>query len=134
MKKIYSSKLQEIYYDDEKSLIKNIWIATYIDSSDMKEEMNNWMTQFIETKPKYMLTDSSLGIIVTPKVQEWIISFLFPTIIEKGVLKYAIILSDEIFSEVSVEQMFSVEKDIPSKKFQQFFFEEEEEALEWLSH
>ena len=132
--KIYSSELQEIYVDENKSLLKNIWLTTNISFDDMKKEMANAMDKFNEYNPKYMLTDNSLGQIVAPKVQEWVINFLFPTVVEKGVLKYAIILSDEIFSEVSVEQMFDEEKDIPNDEFQQLFFKEENQAIEWLSH
>ena len=131
--KIYSSKLQEIYFDENKSLIKNIWLIIDISFEDMKQEMINWMDKFNEYKPKYMFTDSSRGVIVVPIVQKWIIDFLFPAVVKKGVLKYAIILSDEIFSEVSVEQMFDEEKDIPNDEFQQLFFKDENQALDWLS-
>ncbi len=134
MKKIYNSKLQEIYYDASKSLIKNVWLSDDMDFDDIKKEMKNWMSKFKEKKPKYMLTDSSLDLIIVPEVQEWIIDFLFPTIVERGVLKYALTLSDDIFAEISIEQMFDEEKDIPSNKFQQYFFKDEKKALEWLIH
>ncbi len=125
MKKIYNSKLQEIYYDASKSLIKNVWLSDDMDFDDIKKEMKNWMSKFKEKKPKYMLTDSSLDLIIVPEVQEWIIDFLFPTIVERGVLKYALTLSDDIFAEISIEQMFDEEKDIPNNKFQQYFFKDE---------
>ncbi|OQX98572.1 MAG: hypothetical protein B6I24_05140 [Bacteroidetes bacterium 4572_128] len=125
MKKIYNSKLQEIYYDVSKSLIKNVWLSDDMDFDDIKKEMKNWMAKFKEKKPKYMLTDSSINLIIVPEVQEWIINFLFPTIVKRGVLKYAIILSDDIFAEISIEQMFDEEKDIPNNKFQQYFFKDE---------
>lgn len=125
MIKIYNSKLQEIYYDASKSLIKNVWLSDDMDFDDIKKEMKNWMAKFKEKKPKYMLTDSSINLIIVPEVQEWIINFLFPTIVKRGVLKYAIILSDDIFAEISIEQMFDEEKDIPNNKFQQYFFKDE---------
>ncbi len=135
MTQIYSSELQEIYYDKSKSLIKNIWLAENISFEEMKKEMKNWMDNFNQTKAKYMLTDSSLGIIVPPKTQDWIVDFLFPTVIEKGILKYAILLSEEIFSQVSVEQMFDEKKVTEEDNFQQFFFDksEEKKALDWLN-
>ncbi len=136
MKQIYSSKLQEIYYDDSKRIIKNIWLTDNISFEEMKKEMKNWMSNFNQTKAKYMLTDSSLGVLVPPKTQEWIIDFLFPTVIENGVSKYAILLSEEIFSQVSVEQMFDEDKVRENINFQQFFFDKdgEKKALDWFAN
>ena len=132
MTKIYSSSQQEIYYDNENSILKNVWLVVDISFDEMKAEMKNWMDKFNEKRPKLMLTDSSNGIIVPVETQEWIIGFLFPTVIEKGVLKYAIIMSEEVVAELSVEQMFDEIRDKPTGEFQQFNFENETEALNWL--
>ena len=132
MKQIYSSSLQTIYYDKDKSIIKNVWSSIDYTFEDMKREMHVWMEKFNETKPKYMLTDSSSGIVVPVDIQDWIVSFLFPTVIEKGALKYAIIMSKELVAELSVEQMFNEVRDKPTGEFQQFNFENEAEAIKWL--
>ncbi len=132
MTKIYSSSQQEIYYDNENSILKNVWLVVDISFDEMKAEMKNWMDKFNEKRPKLMLTDSSNGTIVPIETQEWIIGFLFPTVIEKGVLKYAIIMSEEVVAELSVEQMFDEIRDKPTGEFQQFNFENETEALNWL--
>jgi len=133
MKNIYSSIFQEIYHDTENSIIKNIWLSDYISFEHQKEELRNWMVKFDEVKPKYMLTDGG-NMVVAPEVQNWIIQFLFPTIIEKGVLRYAILLPDEFYSKLSIEQMFSEDKEVPNEEFQQCFFllDEEQKALDWL--
>ena len=133
MKKIYSSAFQEIYYDVENSIIKNIWLPDYISFEQQKEELRNWMTKFNELKPKYMLTNGG-DMVVPPQMQDWIIQFLFPTIIEKGVLRYAILLPNEFYSKLSVEQMFSEDKEISNDQFQQCFFPQnkEQKALDWL--
>ncbi len=132
MTKIYSSSQQEIYYDNENSILKNVWLVVDISFDEMKAEMKNWMDKFNEKRPKLMLTDSSNGTIVPVETQEWIIGFLFPTVIEKGVLKYAIIMSEEVVAELSVEQMFDEIRDKPTGEFQQFNFENETGALNWL--
>ncbi len=133
MKKIYSSAFQEIYYDVENSIIKNIWLPDYISFEQQKEELRNWMTKFNELKPKYMLTNGG-DMVVPPQMQDWIIQFLFPTIIEKGVSRYAILVPDEFYSKLSVEQMFSEDKEISNDQFQQCFFPQnkEQKALDWL--
>ena len=133
MKKIYSSAFQEIYYDVENSIIKNIWLPDYISFEQQKEELRNWMTKFNELKPKYMLTNGG-DMVVPPQMQDWIIQFLFPTIIEKGVLRYAILLPNEFYNKLSVEQMFSEDKEISNDEFQQCFFPQnkEQKALDWL--
>lgn len=132
MVKIYSSPLQEIYYDEENSIIKNIWLAVDIKFGDMKLEMQNWMDKFREKQPKFMLTDSSYGIVVPTDIQDWIVSFLFPEVIEKGVSKYAIILSEEFFAQLSVEQMFDEIRDDSDTGFKQYNFENEADAMKWL--
>ena len=101
----------------------------------MKQEMRNWMDNFNKTRAKFMLTDSSIGSIVAPEVQEWIVSFLFPTVIQKGIIKYAILLSEDLVSKMSVEQMFDEDRDEQGGDFQQFFFKanEEDKAIQWFS-
>jgi len=138
MNKIYSSSKQEIYFDESRRIMKNIWLTKTISFEDMKEEMHKWMEVFNARTCKFMLTDNRIGQIVVPEIQDWIIDFLFPTVVEKGVKKYAILVSDEIFSKVSSEQMFDAEKVEEHKnknEFQQLFFNKEEEgqALNWLN-
>lgn len=131
MKKIYNSQSQEIYHDIDNAIIKNVWLESYIDLDIHKEEMRNWMLNFEKIHPKYILTDASDNVVV-PEMQEWILEFLFPKIIDVGVLKYAIVLSDEFFHKVSIENMFDEEVVKESKEFQQYFFSEEDKALRWL--
>ena len=134
--KIYSSPLQEIYYDVEKSLLINVWTTVNITMPQMQEEMTIWMEKFNEKKPKVLLTNNKIGQIIVPKIQDWVVNLLFPTIIEKGVLKWGIIISDEIFSEMSVEQMFDEVGDIKTDSYQQLFFKKEDDAkaLDWVSN
>jgi len=37
--KIFTSKHQEIYFDEEKSIIKNIWLTELIDFEEMKHTL-----------------------------------------------------------------------------------------------
>jgi len=47
-------------------------------------------------------------------------------------LKFAIILSEEVVVQLSVEQMFDEVRDRPTGEFQYFNFKNEADAMKWL--
>lgn len=134
MEKIYESPLQEIYHDSENSILKNVWKKEDMEFEMTKNEMEKWMEFFNKHNPTRLLTDNQIGQVLIPEIQAWVGGFLFPDIVEKGVMKWAIVSSDEIFSRVSVEQMFDEVENTEKDEFQQLFFkaDDEEKALNWL--
>ena len=132
MNKIYSSSLQEIYFDDKTKILKNKWLNTDIELEDIKKEIIIWMDKFKEKNPKYLLTDNLIGHIVQVEAQDWITGYIVPIVLGTGISKYAIIMSDEVISELSVEQMVDEVKERVSDIFQQRNFNSGEKALKWL--
>jgi hypothetical protein len=69
------------------------------------------------------------GYTIAPEVQEWVADEIAPRAIQAGQNKIATILSQNIFSQVSTQQMME-EGDIPL--IQQQYFEDVETASQWL--
>ena len=134
MEKIYESPRQEIYLDSENSILKNVWKKEDMEFEMTKNEMEKWMEFFNKHNPTRLLTDNQIGQVLVPEIQAWVGGLLFPDIVEKGVMKWAVVSSDEIFARVSVEQMFDEVENTEKDEFQQLFFkaDDEEKALNWL--
>jgi hypothetical protein len=64
-------------------------------------------------------------------LQTWHNAYLFPVFRAEGVKKLAIIVSQDIFTQISVEQMISDEEDAG---FTTCYFDSENAALRWLNH
>ncbi len=128
---LYSSNLLEIFYDEASGILKNTWKTTLISMEEVQTEMAAWMQKFEEKKPKLLLTNNQIGQILLPEIQAWIGGFLFPKITNLGIQRWAIVLSSDLFSSISVEQM--LDDNQPKDAFAQRMFEmNEKEAIEWL--
>ncbi len=128
---LYSSNLLEIFYDEASGILKNTWKTTLISMEEIQKEMKILMQKFEEKKPKLLLTNNQIGQILLPEIQAWIGGFLFPKITNLGIQRWAIVLSSDLFSSISVEQM--LDDNQPKDAFAQRMFEmNEKEAIEWL--
>ncbi len=129
---LYSSNLLEIFYDEASGILKNTWKTTLISMEEVQTEMAAWMQKFEEKKPKLLLTNNQIGQILLPEIQAWIGGFLFPKITNLGATRWAIVLSGDLFSNISVVQMID-ESNKPLDVFAQRLFEtNENEAIDWL--
>ncbi len=66
---------------------------------------------------------------ISPKIQDWINTEIFPKNIEAGLRRMAIMTSPDFFAQLSVEQTMDDKTDAG---FVALFFEDEQKALHWL--
>lgn len=90
-------------------------------------------TEAIEANsPTCWLVDTAdLGFVVAPETQEWADTTMFPRIIAAGVKYIAFVLSSNIFSQISVEQLME-EKNVKTANFEIQNFGSVEDAENWL--
>ncbi|GAA4848389.1 hypothetical protein [Algivirga pacifica] len=136
MKTIYKSKFSEHLYDDATATIYSDWFkeTESMNEEDFRTEMQEWVNAFEACKPKYLFdrcVDFSYPI--SPEEQVWMAKLLNPAWVALGLQKYAHIVPEELFSEVSVEQTFEefFNMKLPNQ-YPIVNFSNKEEALEWL--
>lgn len=90
-------------------------------------------TEIIEKlQPKYWLVDiAQLRFTLVPETQEWADMVLFPRIIKAGVSFIAFVISEDLFAQISVEQLMD-EKNVKTANFEIKYFDKQEDATQWL--
>lgn len=114
----------------------NIFNYSFFDeSSEMTtEEYISELEALIEMvkkyKPQKMFGDmSKFQYSITPTTQKWIVENLFPVYQSVDFEKMAIILSEEFYAQLSIQQ--TMEED-NTESFETQYFNSEETAREWL--
>lgn len=132
MKQIYKTDYQTINLLEDGSIINNVWSPSTatLDEEGFKKEIEHFEAQISQHKPKAILGDTlQLRFPISPEVQQWIGEFLFPSVARAGVKKYAVIVSVDLITQLSVEQTVDEEK---SGSFVFRYFSDSNKALEWL--
>jgi len=117
---------------NEKSYFSLVWKESTVEMTD--EEYKNQVLlykDFVEqTQPfaAYINTQKFLYTI-DPETQEWINTHVFPATVEAGLRRMAILISEDFFGQLSVEQTMT---ENPELGFSTYFFEYEQKAIEWL--
>ena len=136
MELIYQSRYSKHEYNPQTKTMYSDWFkeTENMEVSDFKTEMEEWLIAFRKKKPKYLF-DRCVDFCypLTPEEQIWMAELLYEEWIELGLKKYAHIVPEEIFSEVSVEQLFEEYFKMNfSNQFPIVNFAEKEDALKWL--
>ncbi len=133
-KKVFSSNFMRIYFSEDTQILKIVWLdsSDEMTTEDFKEQIIGEKEAIVEFKPKAILADTlnfKYGII--PEIQDWHNQFLFPVFRSENVTELAIILSTDIFAQVSVDQLIADEE---NPNFITRYFDEEQAALDWLNN
>lgn len=97
------------------------------------EEFKQEMRSFVEMCEKYLperdLVDLiDMNYIITPEEQDWVNAEIFPRFMNI-IKRLALVMPAGIFESTALEQTMEEETD---KEFYQKYFDEENQALEWL--
>jgi len=129
MKTIYESEFKKTLLNEELSLITNIWSATDMTDAIFQKEILEWVRLVEEYKPKFLIADTQLFIFtISLELQEWTGNVVFPRLIAAGVQKFAIIVSNEMIAQLSIEQTMEE----ASSAFQSNYFSSIEDAKKWF--
>lgn len=131
--KIHNSRFLTIYWLDKEKIMHLAFHkdTMYLDEKQYKKEMQIYAMALKKHKPISILANTiHFAYPIIPRLQDWVndtVITLFPSI---GVKKHAVIVSKDIFSQVSIEQTMAEARDM---KFSNRYFEDERIALEWLT-
>lgn len=139
IKTIYSDEYVDTYYNGHLQLIENHWKkstehlteAEYrmltLDTLDVLEKSiqeNGWVfNRILADNRNFLFT-------MPPKLQEWQAKHVFAKLLELGLKKTAIIMSQEFISQYSIEQTF---EESPELNESTRYFDNIKEAKDWLS-
>ena len=132
MKRIYDSDFLSITYDDATDLIECRWQnSDNMTEDEFRQEMLNYNTVIEEHRPKRMLVHN-LYFTITPDLQEWINETVDPVRREVGLTKSAYIVSENIISNISVEQFADDSNELSAGSLENRMFNDRDEATAWL--
>jgi hypothetical protein len=134
-KLLHQNDFFQLFFDEEKELIHYIYkdykkLGLEMEDANFMECMTRY-AEFCEAlKPTRLLVNSqTLEYIITPAMQEWVAKTIAPRTM--SLQKMAFIVSEHIFSEVSLHQM--LEEDEIAKNYNApHYFNNLPEAMEWV--
>ena len=129
---IYRNKFVVFTYEKENSLITFIWtVETETMTDDEYKDVLIAGVGLLDKYPTKFLLSSQKNkkYVVHPKIQEWVGKEALPKIFEKGIVKYAIVESENVVIQLATEQ--TVEED-ETKEYGVLFFDDEAKARKWL--
>lgn len=125
------SLFYQLSYSKEKSLLQIDWT---LNTSEMREQdFKDVLLEILEFIKKerptwYLANTQDFQFSIVPEVQDWANEVFIPQIVELGVKKMAVILSSDIFAQVSVQQVLDDDR----SEMQSAYFDKVDEALKWL--
>ncbi|WP_375562805.1 STAS/SEC14 domain-containing protein [Bernardetia sp. OM2101] len=131
----YKSDYQTINFDESKSLLSKSWTpkSEDLETDTFHNEINKVVECAEKNNVKYILDDTrDFSFTITIELQSWVDNEVFPRFIAAGLKKYAIIVSKEFISQLSIEQTMEGEKG--SQTFEVQYFDNTEEARNWIEN
>ncbi len=132
MEKIYQSKyVSHIYYLDQQ-ILEAIWTeGGLMNDDEYRQESLNFIQAARNHRPKAGLIDTrDFQFTIVPETQEWLNTVIFPELIKAGIRKMAFLVTDDLFSQVSIEQ--AMDEKTAKEGFQTRFFDDYESAKAWV--
>jgi len=133
MEKVFENQFITIYYESDKLLLPHYWTDKTAEMSDedFRENISTILKFIIQKGAKNLLSDSmKFYFPISPESQEWVNTSFFPAVIKEGLKKYAIMMTTDFLSQLSIEQTIEEEAGqlLPVK-----YFDDEQKAREWIA-
>lgn len=132
MEKVYESEYWVGSYSQIEDLFQGVWLpaSEQMTEDDLYSQLTDAFDQVKKYEPKLYLADDRKRLSVyVPDFQEWVGKKLGETFVEAGVGKLALLLPEDLFTEISTEQAVD---EIQQAPFEIKNFSDKEEALAWL--
>lgn len=102
--KLFTNEFARVDYAPEPSLIETVWMprSSELSKENIKAEMNRFLDLIRDKRPRAVIADTRyFGFKVDQELQQWIILHYISEIMEMGVKRYAILVSEEVFKELN---------------------------------
>ena len=127
-----TNKYLAIYPLSDIQGLKIQWLPDSVDMTDEEFRQSILMEkEAIESiKPRAIFADTlQMRYTIVPKLQDWHNSIITPAFEKAGTKKLGILVSEDLFTQVSIEQLV---EDMPDNQLQTRYFTDETSALQWL--
>jgi hypothetical protein len=136
MEKELKDEFGNIFVQVENWKDKNItyvnWIGDNLIIEDIKKGAMLGLKEITESKTPFIINDNRQVTGVWDEVNDWLANEWMPKAIEAGLRKFAHIITDDLFGQLSAEFMEENSKKVEGN-FQMRLFNNQEEAEEWLA-
>ncbi len=129
---VYQSKYLHLAYFAESKLIEMTWLPATVNMSDAeyKKELLNYLEITKELRPLKVIPDTrEIQFVIHPELQEWTNQVIFPVGLSINLNQIAFVASQEMISQLSIEQTMEEEN---GTKFITRYFSNKEEAKAWI--
>ncbi len=131
---LYSDKYLGAFYDQDLNLIEHYWKkdSEYITEAEYQTIHTNVVATILDNGwkgKKALLDNRDFLFTISPELQTWQAENIFPKAIANGLEKVAIIMSEELFSQMSIEQTIEEHEEIETITC---YFDSISKAKEWL--
>ena len=129
---VYKSNYQTIVYFEDKKMLRKEWTIL---TEDMEDDVfQSEVVKIAETaercKPLRMCdVTTNFFYPITPELQKWVDTEIFPRFIKAGLMRYALVISKEAIAQMSIEQTM---EESQAQQFSVQYFDNEQKAKDWL--
>lgn len=124
----YDTEWCKIYYIEDIPCVHLDWLG-FAKPTEFREACDTALNLLEKTLVSKMLVDNSKAKIISPENQKWFTEDWMARAYEKGYRTSAIIVSSNIFNEVSVNRIVD---QLDDHKFTIKYFDQQEKARKWL--
>lgn len=131
---IYKNKYIIRRFDAHRGIIYSTWLPSTEDmvAKEFKAEMLSLPDQIAQYGAKFVLSNlQNLRFIIDPELQLWAVQTISPRFSEVSLKKQALVIPEDIFSQVSLQQTVE-EVEHSTDNYKARFFANEAEAEKWL--
>jgi len=132
MKTLFENQYALVQFDENQRIIKSSWLVGNADvtESEIKEMFTLGADLVRQYKPLYYWADErNREFVFEVHLQSWLANTLYGAFIQVGIKKHAIVMSHDLIISLSTEQAVN---EAPVLPFEVKYFENEQDALQWL--
>jgi hypothetical protein len=118
----------KITYNKDIDTVVLEWITTP-SSAEFKEGLTSGLELLKETKARHWIGDVRKIGAIDPADQDWSNNEWFPQALATGLKKMGVIISDDVFNKMSVEEIMSK---VESAGFESQYFDDINKAFQWM--
>ncbi|TAF65704.1 MAG: hypothetical protein EAZ55_08040 [Cytophagales bacterium] len=124
-----------ISYLEPQNAVKVEWKAdsSLMGVEEFKAQINLEKEAFVQYKPSFVLGQTqAMAYTISPEEQNWHNELIMPTFASIGLKKLAVVVSNDIFAQVSIQQALEEGETTEQNGFKTRYFENETDALTWF--
>lgn len=136
MQVVFQNPYLLMQFDAERDFMETVWTTkASMGEETYKELMFSYLRQLQQHRPRRLLIDSRRAeYMLTPEIQDWINTHIYPPTAEAGIKKLAFLLGEDFFMNLSLEMVAEESEQTPlvHDQMEQRFFISYDSAVKWL--